>query len=198
LYNPLIIQFVAKKMSQERINFGGQLEVNIPEEKLKEGTEIYIAGPQGFAESTRYFHQQLMELIKRMGGKVLDPWTLTSPEQIKAVQDLPISRESVQAWEKLNHLMGGNNVQAIRRSSGIVANLDGPDVDSGTASEIGNAYILGLPILGYRGDFRPVCENPGGLVNLQVEYNIRDSASGRGNLITSIQEMPQELLRIWG
>ena len=57
----------------------------------------------------------------------------------------------------------------------MVAVLDGADVDSGTAAEIGYAFARGKLIVGYRGDFRLSADNEGGTVNLQVEYFIRES-----------------------
>ena len=57
----------------------------------------------------------------------------------------------------------------------MLAVLDGTDVDSGTASEIGYAYAKGKPMVGYRGDFRLSSDNEGGVVNLQVQYFILTS-----------------------
>lgn len=75
----------------------------------------------------------------------------------------------------------------------VFAVLDGTDVDSGTASEIGYAYALGKRILGYRGDFRLSADNEGSIVNLQVEYFIR--ASG-GEIFNQIEGLPEAIQRI--
>jgi nucleoside 2-deoxyribosyltransferase len=66
--------------------------------------------------------------------------------------------------------------------------LDGTDVDSGTASEIGYAYARGKLIVGYRGDFRLSSDNEGGIVNLQVEHFIR--ASG-GTIVSKASEIAE-------
>lgn len=42
----------------------------------------------------------------------------------------------------------------IQRSDCVVACLDGSDTDSGTAVEIAYARRLGMPVIGYRTDFR--------------------------------------------
>jgi nucleoside 2-deoxyribosyltransferase len=68
----------------------------------------------------------------------------------------------------------------------VFAVLDGPDVDSGTASEIGYAYARQKLIVGYRGDFRLSADNEGGIVNLQVEHFIR--ASG-GTIVSKVSEI---------
>jgi len=48
--------------------------------------------------------------------------------------------------------------------------LDGTDVDSGTAAEIGYAAALGTPVVGLRTDLRVTGDNAATTVNLQVEY----------------------------
>jgi nucleoside 2-deoxyribosyltransferase len=67
----------------------------------------------------------------------------------------------------------------------VFAILDGVDVDSGTAAEIGYAFAKGKPILGYRGDFRLSADNEGSIVNLQVEYFIRQSG---GDIVTNVAD----------
>jgi nucleoside 2-deoxyribosyltransferase len=64
---------------------------------------------------------------------------------------------------------------ALDTARGVVAILDGPDVDSGTAAEIGYAFAKGKQIVGYRSDVRLSADNEGGIVNLQVEFFIRES-----------------------
>lgn len=68
----------------------------------------------------------------------------------------------------------------------VTANLDGVDVDSGTASEIGYAAGRGIPIFGYRTDFRLAGDNIGSLVNLQVESFI--TGNGRGHITSDLEE----------
>lgn len=185
-------------MSSQRVVFGVGIEAVIPSKKLHPGTKLYIAGPQGFMEATRPFHRKVIEVVEMMGGQALDPWTLTSQKLLTPVMQMPLGEKQVRAWEQLNKVIAENNLQAIRESTGVVANLDGTDVDSGTAAEIGAAFVLGKPIIGYRGDFRLARDNMGGTVNLQVEHFIRQSGQGSGNIIHSISQLPRELLRIWG
>jgi len=47
-----------------------------------------------------------------------------------------------------------------------LAVVDGQEVDSGVASEVGFAYGLGKRIIGYRNDFRLAGENQGTKVKL--------------------------------
>jgi nucleoside 2-deoxyribosyltransferase len=137
---------------------------------------IYMAGPLGFSEAGRHFHQSvLVPFVTRLGYDVLDPWTLTDPRKIEAVQQMPYGPERRDAWRALNREIGGSNRAAIDQAQGLVAVLDGVDVDSGTAAEIGYAFARGKLIVGYRGDFRLSADNEGSLVNLQVEFFIRES-----------------------
>ena len=152
---------------------------------------VYVASPLGFAESTRTFYaQELLATIRQAGLDTIDPWVLTPQTLIDGVLSMPYGEQRRQAWRDLNLIIGKNNRDGIDRSSGIVAVLDGSDVDSGTASEIGYAFGVGKRIVGYRGDFRLSADNEGSIVNLQVEYWIR--ASG-GEIVTRLKDLPDAL-----
>jgi nucleoside 2-deoxyribosyltransferase len=51
-----------------------------------------------------------------------------------------------------------SDVKAIDRADVIVANMDGPDPDSGTCWECGYAYAREMPIVLYRTDFRKITD----------------------------------------
>jgi nucleoside 2-deoxyribosyltransferase len=152
---------------------------------------IYLAGPLGFSEAGRHFYTRvLIPHVRRLGGEVLDPWTLTDARRIRKVQGMPYGRAKREAWRRLNLEMGATNRAAIDAAGVIVAVLDGTDVDSGTAAEIGYAFARGKAIVGYRGDFRLSADNEGSTVNLQVEYFIR--ASG-GSIVERYQDLGRAL-----
>jgi nucleoside 2-deoxyribosyltransferase len=75
----------------------------------------------------------------------------------------------------------------------MLAILDGVDVDSGTASEIGYGSALGLVISGVRSDLRRASENDGTQVNLQVEYFITHTG---GHVHRSYEDAITELAAI--
>jgi len=87
-------------------------------------------------------------------------------------------------------LIGERNGKTIESSGGMLAVLDGTDINSGTASETGCAFALGKKILGCRGDFRLTGDNPGGTVNLQVKYFIRKSGGG---IMRSVEDLAAAL-----
>ena len=156
--------------------------------------KIYTAGPLGFSEAGRAFHRDyLLPEVKRLGHQALDPWTLTESSRIEAVRDMPYGESRRDAWRALNLEIGTANRAALDACDLVFAVLDGVDVDSGTAAEIGYALAKAKPIIGYRGDFRLSADNEGSTVNLQVEYFIR--ASG-GDIIVALGELEAALARV--
>ena len=105
----------------------------------------------------------------------------------KAFNSLDAQRE---AWRDLNRRIGETNAHAIDSCDLVLAVLDGADVDSGTAAEIGYAFARGKRILGYRGDFRLAADNVGSIVNLQVEYFI---TAGGGEIVTTLAALRDRL-----
>lgn len=157
--------------------------------------KIYTAGPLGFSEAGRAFHEgTVIPAIARLGHEVLDPWQLTDLGKIDAVLKMPYGPAKREAWRRLNVEIGNNNREAIDRCDLVFAVLDGVDVDSGTAAEIGYAFARGKAILGYRGDFRLSADNEGSTVNLQVEYFIRQSG---GDIITNFADLEEALDRLF-
>lgn len=140
---------------------------------------IYVASPLGFSEPGRIFSRALLiPLLRRAGYRVRDPWELTPARDVERVRRMRESRRRRQVWRRLNHQIADANRQAIEGADAVVAVLDGSDVDSGTAAEIGFAFARGKRIVGYRSDFRRSGDNEGATVNLQVEYFIRASGGG--------------------
>jgi nucleoside 2-deoxyribosyltransferase len=155
---------------------------------------IYVASPLGFSEAGQeFYNKKLIPTVERHGHKVLDPWKLTNPRKISAVRAMPYGLNKQNKWRKLNAEIGDNNRAAIDKCEAVLAVLDGVDVDSGTASEIGYAFARSKPILGYRGDFRLSADNEGSSVNLQVEYFIRQSG---GEIITRFADLSPALAKI--
>ncbi len=154
---------------------------------------IYLASPYGFAEATKSFLNDSMILIlKSRGHIVLNPWDLP-PELAKRLG----SAQSISDYDarqsflaKINTEIASLNEKAIQSSDIVVAVLDGQEVDSGVAAEIGFARALGKKIIGYRGDFRLSGENIGCRINLQVQYFVE--ASG-GLIVSSLEELEQQL-----
>jgi nucleoside 2-deoxyribosyltransferase len=160
----------------------------------KRGLKVYLAGPLGFSEAGRVFHNDhIVPALRDLGHQILDPFALADARKIERVAQMPFGAKRRDAWKKLNVEIGGRNRRAIDESDMLFAILDGVDVDSGTAAEIGYAFALGKPVLGYRGDFRLSADNEGSTVNLQVEYFIRESG---GTIIAQLAELKVALGQI--
>ncbi len=158
--------------------------------------KIYIASGLGFSEAGRLFlYEKIVPAFNKAGLTFFDPWTSTPDDIISSLNDLPYGLEKKERWKSVNSIIGFNNEKAIKQSGGVFAVLDGTDVDSGTAAEIGFASGIGKKILGYRNDFRLASDNEGCLINLQVEYFI--SLSG-GKIITNIETLDVELRNFFG
>jgi nucleoside 2-deoxyribosyltransferase len=155
---------------------------------------IYIAGPLGFSEVGRnFYYEKLIPLLTELGYEALDPWALTNSRKLDDVAKLPYGQKKRNAWRRLNLEIGQNNRRAIDSCDAVFAVLDGVDVDSGTAAEIGYAFAKGKPIVGYRGDYRLSADNEGCAVNLQVEYFVRNSG---GEIVTCLADVPVALNKI--
>ena len=138
----------------------------------------YIASPLGFSEATRGYNRDvyLPALARRV--QPVDPWALTSDAEIaQAEQQGRVRAFMLEVAER--------NARAIAGSELLIAHLDGQEVDSGTAAEIGYAVGLGKPALGIRSDLRQAGE-PEMAVNLQVEGLIVQSG---GLIATSLEDL---------
>jgi nucleoside 2-deoxyribosyltransferase len=157
---------------------------------------IYIASPLGFSQAGRHFYTGiLVPFVRDLGYEVLDPWALTDPARIAVVQAMPYGTARREAWRALDREIGATNRAAIDAADGVVAVLDGVDVDSGTAAEVGYAFARGKLIVGYRGDFRLSADNEGSTVNLQVEYFIRESG---GTIVDRYEDLAPALTSLRG
>ena len=61
-------------------------------------------------------------------------------------------------------------VEGVESSDAVLAILDGAEVDSGVAWEMGYAYARGKPVIGVRTDFRPGAEHG---VNIMLSRSCR-------------------------
>lgn len=147
---------------------------------------IYLASPLGFAESTKHFMHELAGRL-REHVRVHNPWDGTGDDDpFGDIFEIDSVAERGRRLAEVNHDLGRINRGGIDRSDGLFAILDGVDVDSGTAAEIGYAFAKGKYICGLRTDFRLAGDNPGATVNLQIEYFIHESG---GRIVATADEL---------
>jgi nucleoside 2-deoxyribosyltransferase len=160
----------------------------------KRPAKVYLAGPSGFTEAGRTYHDnEVVPRVRAAGFEPLDPWIV--PRSISDAFALP--KEDARrpaALRRANTAAGKRNAVMIAESAAVLAILDGADVDSGTAAEIGYAAALGKPVIGLRTDSRNAGDNEATVVNLQVEWFIR--ASGGRVLDTNIDDAIAALTKV--
>lgn len=140
----------------------------------------YIASPLGFSAATRgYYRDMLLPAVHAAGIEPLDPWADADVHaEFAAALALPAGEERLAALRATNGRVGKANTEMITHADGMLAVLDGVDVDSGTAAEIGFASAHGKPIVGLRLDTRRTGDNEGAVVNVQVEHFITARGGG--------------------
>jgi len=150
---------------------------------------IYLASPLGFTEAGRYFlRSQLMPVLQKTGHTIIDPWSISADLAAKlqlAMANSNLSQVKA-SLRSINQEICRRNENALRECDAMIAVLDGQEVDSGVAAEVGFAYALGKRVLGYRGDFRLSGDNIGAKVNLQVDGWI--DLSG-GAIFSTVEEL---------
>jgi nucleoside 2-deoxyribosyltransferase len=158
------------------------------------GAGVYLAGPLGFAEPGRRYHDEvLVPAVRRAGFEPLDPWDVTDAQrQALAMGSEPDERRPGML-AAVNRELGRHNAELIRKADAVLAVLDGADVDSGTAAEVGYAAALGRPVIGVRTDTRLSGDNEGALVNLQVEWFVFESG---GTIVRTLDEGVSLLLAL--
>jgi nucleoside 2-deoxyribosyltransferase len=132
---------------------------------------IYLAAPL-FSEAECNFNRKLKVELCSIGFNVFLP-----------------QEDSNNVHDKTNRqkIIFDKNLKGIERSDILVAVIDGADVDSGTAWEIGYAFAKGKPIFGLRTDFRSLGIE--GTVNLMIERSV--IMSGRiSELLNHLKSMP--------
>ncbi len=150
---------------------------------------VFVASPLGFAESTRTFTERLLDVLRASGVEPIDPWALSHDleDELKRAGEIPNREERCDTLHRLSMRIAERNHAALASCDGLLAVLDGVDVDPGTASEIGCAFALGGKIIhGYRGDFRALGEHEGVAVNLQVQYWIERSG---GRIVNALEDI---------
>jgi nucleoside 2-deoxyribosyltransferase len=138
--------------------------------------KIYMAGPL-FTTAEKHFNHGLAAALREFGHEVWLP------------QDMePRDRSARSVFEK--------DVEGIDQSEAIVACMDGPDPDSGTAWECGYGYAKGKKIILYRTDERGISD--GGLCefNLMLYASANSVLDGCGLEIGELAEATDKLLKM--
>ncbi len=148
---------------------------------------VYLASPLGFSPETRPYLERIKSRLGDLGCHVFDPWEQTEfTAAIGQAHALTGYGERCKAFAAIAAGIGRINEAGIRGAGIVLAVLDGAEVDSGTASELGFAAALGKRCYGLRTDIRDCGDFTGIPVNLQILHFI---AMSGGRLFRTIDEI---------
>jgi nucleoside 2-deoxyribosyltransferase len=147
--------------------------------------KIYLASPLGFSPEQQSYLERIKARLHQLGYEVFDPWAQPFSKAIREASQIKNHHERIAAFAGLAKDIGAANETGIRECDILLGVLDGPDLDSGTAAEIGFAVGIGKRIYGLRTDWRDSGEF-GLPVNLQVLHFIETSG---GKLFRRIEEI---------
>jgi nucleoside 2-deoxyribosyltransferase len=141
----------------------------------------YLASPFGFTDAGRRYYRDVYVPTLATVVSPVDPWALTSPEEISQAREHGHLREMMLE-------IGCRNSAAIRSSPLLAALLDGQEPDSGTVAELGYAAGLGKACFGLRTDLRQTGEE-GVAVSLQVEAFVIESGGAIARTLAELVAM---------
>lgn len=148
--------------------------------------KIYLASPLGFSVEMKPYLEKITARLVQLGCEVFDPWGLPFREVLREASRIETYRERIACFTRIAKEIGEANENGIVSSDIVLGVLDGVEVDSGTASEIGFAAGIGRRCFGLRTDWRDSGDFHGVPINLQVLWFIERSG---GKLFRSIQEI---------
>ena len=132
--------------------------------------KVFIAGPL-FSRAEREFNFKLDAHLREHGFETFLPQ--------REVGELRKPRKPEAIFKA--------DLFGLEQADGIVAILDGPDVDSGTAFEIGYAHAKGKPVIGLKTDSRWFAR--GEEINLMLGQSLYA-------LVENFDELLSELARL--
>ncbi len=149
-----------------------------------EAMKIYLAGPL-FSEAEQEWLRRLRDRIEECGralGRIVEviwPYELIDQEEIEKLGEM--AKQEVFERCKSN----------LDRSDVLVALLDGPQVDDGTAWEIGYFFSIRerSRLIGIRTDLRNAGDSRSSVINAMIEMSC-------GRVVRSVEEL-LETLSAW-
>ena len=132
--------------------------------------KIYLSGPL-FSQAETHWARKLKVLLENKLGdriEVIWPYELASGSA-KYIFD--------------------SNLLALNECDLMVALLDGPQVDDGTAWEVGYFFARGGKILGLRTDFRKAGETKESTVNLMIERSCLSISKSPEMLLSNLKRL---------
>ncbi len=149
--------------------------------------KIYLASPLGFSPENNPYREKIKQHLIQQGYQIFDPWEQKEVNRrITTALAMEDQSERTKAINDAAAFAGAANADGIRWANVVLAVLDGAELDSGTAAEVGFGAGLGKKCYGLRTDKRDVGDLPGLPFNLQVLHFILLSG---GRLFRTIPEI---------
>lgn len=104
---------------------------------------VFIAGPL-FSQAEREFNLKVDEHLRRHGFETF------LPQRDVGKLDELLRKKGRRAYREIFE----RDLAGVEQADVVVAILDGADVDSGTAFEVGYAFAKGKPVIGLKTDMR--------------------------------------------
>ncbi|MEM2907645.1 MAG: nucleoside 2-deoxyribosyltransferase [Candidatus Hadarchaeales archaeon] len=104
---------------------------------------VFIAGPL-FSQAEREFNLKVDEHLRRHGFETF------LPQRDVGKLDELLRKKGRRAYREIFE----RDLAGVKQADVVVAILDGADVDSGTAFEVGYAFAKGKPVIGLKTDMR--------------------------------------------
>ena len=146
--------------------------------------KLYLAGPL-FTQAEQNWLRDLKSKIQVLAAKADKEIDVVWPYEL-------VSPEDMEKWgEKIKYEIFALCEKHLKETDVLIALLDGPLVDDGTAWEIGYFYSIrkkSQPIFGIRTDFRSAGDVPGAQVNLMIDCSCDLIFSSAEDLLKKLDE----------
>jgi len=138
--------------------------------------KIFIAGPL-FSQAEREFNLKVDGELRKHGFKTFLP-----QRDVGKLDDL-LTKEGERAYR----MIFKRDLKGLDQADAVVAILDGPDVDSGTAFEVGYAFAKGKPVIGLKTDMRVFAKDEE--LNNMLAQGIRALARNLDEVVSELKKL---------
>ena len=138
--------------------------------------KVFIAGPL-FSQAEREFNLKVDEHLREHGFETFLP-----QRDVGKLDELR-AREGKGAYRTIFE----RDLKGLDRADAVVAILDGPDVDSGTAFEVGYAFAKGKPVVGLKTDMRVFAKDEE--LNNMLARGIRALAKNLDKVVSELRKL---------
>ncbi len=162
---------------------------------------IYLAAPL-FSQHERRWNRELAGLLRERLAVIPGEDDIPDEHELEIVLPQDFRDRGKYNDRKRLQVLFEKCISALRSADIVVACLDGPDVDSGVAFEMGYAHALGIPVVGLRTDFRQLQERGVNLMcsrpcaeyvcRMSFDEDIRHVADELARKVTAAREASQQ------